>query len=179
MWSFDFIDILERLARTLQIIELIDVALWCHTCPATNVGPILRSFKHDLRLRTLVLDGLRAMNKNSSSDAGILLAKGRFWHGQQQIHGGLDIINRSDGYGWDNDGFNDWFERDIRSYEQEIQGMKYHDFGYHKDYTECIEYRAQQEEALEACKRRYEEYKVARAGVKEAMARVESGKYKA
>jgi hypothetical protein len=36
-----------------------------------------------------------------------------------------------------------------------------------------------QEEALETCKKLYEEYKIARAGVKEAMARVESGKYKA
>jgi hypothetical protein len=179
MWSFDFIDILERLARTLQIIELLDVAFWCHTCPAANVGPILHSFKHDLRLRTLVLDGLRAMNKNFSGDTGILLANGRFWNGQQQIHGGLEIISRSDGYGWDNDDFNDWFESDIRSYEQEIQGMKYPDFGYHKDYTEYIEYRARQEEALEACKRRYEGYKVERGGVKEVMARVESGDYKA
>jgi hypothetical protein len=179
MWSFDFIIILERLAGTLQIVELVDVAFWCHTCPVANVGPILHSFKHDLRLRILVLDGLRAMNKNFSDDTGILLARGRFWHGQQQIHGGIDIINRSDGYGWNNYGFNDWFESDIRSYEQEIQGMEYPNFGYHKGYTEYIEYRAQQEEALEACKRRYEEYKVARAGLNEAMARVESGESKA
>jgi hypothetical protein len=70
-----------------------------------------------------VLDGLRAMNKNFSGDTGILLAKGRFSHGQQQIHGGLAVINRSDGYGWDSDDFIDWFENDIRNYEQEIQGM--------------------------------------------------------
>jgi len=118
-------------------------------------------------------------DKNFSGDTGKLLAKGGVWHGQQQIHGGLDIIDRSDDYGWDTDDFNDWLESDIRSYEQEIQGMEYPDFGYHKDYTEYKEYTAQQEEALEACKRRYGEYKVARADVKEAMARVESGEYKA
>jgi hypothetical protein len=179
MWSFDFINILERLAGTLQIIELIDVTFWCHTCPATNVGPMLHSFKHDLRLTTLVLDGLRAMNKNFSGDTGIILAKGRCWHGQQQIHGGLDIINRSDSYSWDNVNLNDWFEGDIRSYEREIQGMEYSDSGYNKDYAEYLEYKAQQEEAMETCKRRYEEFKVSRAGVKEAMARVESGEYKA
>jgi hypothetical protein len=178
MRSFDFINILERLAGTLQTIELVDVAFWCDTCTVINMGPILHSFKHDLRLRTLVLDGLRAMHKNSSYDTGILLAKGRFWHGQQQIHGKLDIISRSDGYGWDTDDYTDWFESDIRSYEHEIQSMEYPDFGYHKDYTEYIEYRAQQEEALETCKRLYEEYKVARADVKEAMARVESGEHK-
>jgi hypothetical protein len=57
--------------------------------------------------------------------------------------------------------------------------MEYPDFGYDKDYTEYIEYRARQEEALETCKRLYEEYKVARADVIEAMARVESGEHKA
>jgi hypothetical protein len=123
MRSFDPINILERLAGTLQIIELVDVAFWCHTCPVANVGPILHSFRHDLSLRTSVLDGLSAMNKNFSGDTGILLAKGRSWHGQQQIHGGLDIINRSDGYGWDTDDDNDCFKSDIRSYEREIQGM--------------------------------------------------------
>ncbi|KAH0196600.1 hypothetical protein KCU99_g9269, partial [Aureobasidium melanogenum] len=107
------------------------------------MGPILHSFKHDLRLRTLVLDGLRAMHKKSSYDTGTLLAKGRFWHGQQQISGGLDIISRSDGYGWDTDDYNDCLESDIRSYEQKIQSMEYPDFGYHKDYTEYIEYRAE------------------------------------
>lgn len=143
MWSFDFIKILERLARTLQTIELVDVAFWCDTCTVANMGPILHSFKHDLRLRTLVLDGLRAMHKKSSYDTGTLLAKGRFWHGQQQISGGLDIISRSDGYGWDTDDYNDCLESDIRSYEQKIQSMEYPDFGYHKDYTEYIEYRAE------------------------------------
>jgi hypothetical protein len=63
LWSFDYIDILERLAGILQIIELGDVAYWCDTCPVANVGLILHGFKHDLRLRTLVLDGPRAMNK--------------------------------------------------------------------------------------------------------------------
>jgi hypothetical protein len=63
LWSFDYINILERLAGTLQMIELVDVAFWCHTCPVANVGLILHSFKHDLRLRTLVLDGLRAMDR--------------------------------------------------------------------------------------------------------------------
>lgn len=120
MRSFDFVNILERLAGTLQIVELVDVAFWCGTCTVINMCPILHSFKHDLRLRTLVLDGLRAMHKKFSDDTGILLAKGRFWHGQQQIHGGLDMISRSDGYGWDTDDYNDWFESDIRSYEQEI-----------------------------------------------------------
>jgi hypothetical protein len=57
------------------------------------------------------------MNKNFSADSRILLAKGRFWYGQQQIHGGLDIINRSEGYGWDFDDDDDWFESEIRSYE--------------------------------------------------------------
>jgi hypothetical protein len=65
------------------MIELVDVAFWCHTCPVANVGLILHSFKHDLRLRTLVLDGLRAINKNFGGDMGMLLAKGRFWHAQQ------------------------------------------------------------------------------------------------
>jgi hypothetical protein len=138
LWSFDYINILERLAGTLQIIELGDVAYWCDTCPVPNVGLILHSSKHDLRLRTLVLDGLRAINKNFGGEMGMLLAKGRFWHGQQQIHEGLDIIHRSDGCGWDIDDNNDWFEGGIRSHEQEIQGMEYHDFGYHKDYTEYI-----------------------------------------
>jgi hypothetical protein len=56
--------------------------------------------------------------------------------------------------------------------------MEYPDFEYHKDYTEYIEYRVQQEEALEACKRGYEEYKVTRVCIKEGMARVESGEHK-
>jgi hypothetical protein len=56
--------------------------------------------------------------------------------------------------------------------------MEYPDFRCHKDYTEYIEYRAQQEEVLETCKRLYEEYKVARLDVKEAMASVESGEHK-
>jgi len=56
--------------------------------------------------------------------------------------------------------------------------MEYPDFGYHNDYTEYVEYRAQQEQALETYKRLYEEYKVARADVKLAMARVESGEHK-
>jgi len=56
--------------------------------------------------------------------------------------------------------------------------MEHPDFGYHKDYMEYIEYRAEQEEAPETCKRLYEEYKVARADVREAMARVELGEHK-
>ena len=79
-----------------------------------NVGAMLLTFKH---VENLVLNGLRGMNKNFGGVTGILLAKRRIWHGQQQIHGGLGIINRSDNYGWDTEDYNHCFGSDIRSYK--------------------------------------------------------------
>jgi hypothetical protein len=83
VWFSDFMDTLEPLANTLRVVELVDVAFWGDVDPDTNVGPILHCLKNDCRLRTLVLDNFRAMNKNYSADTGILMAKGRVWHGKQ------------------------------------------------------------------------------------------------
>ncbi|KAI4749108.1 hypothetical protein E4T50_00663 [Aureobasidium sp. EXF-12298] len=177
MWFSDFMDILEPLANTLRVVELVDVAFWGDVEPDTNVGPILDCLRDQCRLRTLVLDNLRAMNKNYSGDTGILMAKGRFWHGKQQIHAGIDILTIYGGYGWDDEIVDDWGEDGIISTERELQGMTYSQYEQSMNYTEYLEYKAEQEETLEDRKLDIAKSKVARAEAKEAMARVEAREF--
>ncbi|KAI4728976.1 hypothetical protein E4T49_03241 [Aureobasidium sp. EXF-10728] len=173
MFSGEFVDVLESLAGTLQAVELIDVALWGDQSNIVNMDPILNCLRHDLRLHTLVLDDVRAMNKDYSGDTGITLTKGRSWHGSQQIHAGLDILAGYDGNAWDDD-LDDWFEDGIRDFENRIS-IEYHDQHYPAENGhEDLAYKAQEESNLEDYKREYEEYKVSRASAMEAMARVEA-----
>ncbi|KAI4721017.1 hypothetical protein E4T48_02644 [Aureobasidium sp. EXF-10727] len=174
MRSDNFVEVLESLAGTLQVLELIDVAFWGDQSNIVNMNPILHCLRHDLRLHTLVLDDVRAMNKDYGGDTGITLTKGRFWHGQQQIHAGLDVLAGYDGNAWDGD-FDDWFEDGIRDFENRIS-IEYHHQHYSPDdgYEDYLAYKAQEERNLEDYKQEYEEYKASRASAKEAMARVEA-----
>ncbi|CAD0109127.1 unnamed protein product [Aureobasidium uvarum] len=126
MWSGSFVGVLKSLAWALQVVELIDVAFWGDQCNISNLDPILQCFKNDLRLHTLILDNVRAMNKDYSDDTGILFAKGRYWHGPQQIHAGLDVLTGFDGNGWDGDDMDDWFEKGIRCIEERASSEYYY-----------------------------------------------------
>lgn len=176
MWSGDFVDVLESLAETLQEVELVDVAFWGDQCNVRNLEPVLQCLRHDLHLQTLVLDDVRAMNKDYSDYTGIRLAKGRFWHGHQQIHAGLDILIGFDGEGWDFD-LDDWFEDGIENIQQDLQDMDYSQYEGDMTYTEFLEHKASLEEDWEHHKEEYQHYKRVRAGIKEAMARVEAGEF--
>ncbi|KAH0148030.1 hypothetical protein KCU67_g11626, partial [Aureobasidium melanogenum] len=177
MWSGQFVALLKALDKTLKVVKLVDVALWGDQCNLRNMGPVLHCLRHELQLTTLVLDDVRAMNKDYSGDSGILLAKGRFWHGQEQICEGLDVLAGFDGYGWDDMDLNDYFERGIRYNESDLQSMDYSQYDDDMTYEEFLEYKAREEERIEDQRREYKEYKVTRARAEEAMARVEAREF--
>ncbi|CAD0089119.1 unnamed protein product [Aureobasidium vineae] len=168
MWSDDFADVLKSLAGTLQVIELIDVASWGDQDPAHNLEPILQCLR--LRLQTLVLDDVRVTNKDYDDPPGIL------WHGQQQIHAGLDVLAGFDDNGWDYDDLDDSYEDRIRAVEErtssEYYFQTYFPDGSHAGYSA---YKGEEERSLEGSEREYAEYKASRASAKEATARVEAG----
>ncbi|KAG9517479.1 hypothetical protein KCV07_g6192, partial [Aureobasidium melanogenum] len=176
MWSGQFVGLLKALDETLKVVKLVDVALWGDQCNLRNMEPVLHCLRHELQLTTLVLDDVRAMNKDYSGDSGILLAKGRFWHGQQQICEGLDVLAGFDGYGWDDMDLNDSFERGSDN-ESDLQSMNYSQYDDDMTYEEFLEYKAREEERIEDQRREYKEYKVTRARAEEAMARVEAREF--
>ncbi|KAG9564302.1 MFS general substrate transporter, partial [Aureobasidium melanogenum] len=179
MWNTDLADELRAMAGTLQVVELIDVAFWGNNSdPKTTVYPVLHCLRDDLRLRTLVLDDVRAMHKDYVEGPGLLVAKGRCWHGQQQIREGLNVLTSFDGHAWDDDDLYDHFEDGVHHKESRLQSIKYsHDDESGMTYEKFLEYKASEEQSLEDYKKEYAEYKVSRARAKEAMARVEGGEF--
>lgn len=178
MWSGQFVAVLKALDETLKVVKLVDVAFWGDQCNLRNMGPILHCLRDELQLTTLVLDDVRAMNKDYSGYTGILLAKGRFWHGQQQIREGLNVLTGFDGHAWDADDLDDVFEDGIQYNESYLQSMEYSpDDESGMSYEHFLECKASRAESLEESKRDYAEYKVSRARAKEAMARVEAEEF--
>jgi hypothetical protein len=177
MSSGYFVNVLESLTETLQVVELVDVAFWGDQCQIRNLEPVLHCLRHDVHLQTLVLDDVRAMNKDYGDYTGITLAKGRFWHGHQQINAGLDVLIGYDGQGWDEDELYDYHEETIRSHELSLQDMEFSKYEHLMDYTEFLADKANWEWNLEDRKREYNEYKQARDKAKEAMARVDAGDF--
>lgn len=173
MGSSAFVAVLRALAGTLQVVELVDVAYWGDQCNLRNMAPVLHCLRHELQLTTLILDDVRAMNKGYSGDSGVLLAKGRFWHGQQQICGGLDVLAGFDGNAWDDD-LDDWFQNSIKSHEAEVRNLVDESAIDHVGYMALI---AREAAGLKAHKVQYTEYKVSRARAAHAMARVEAGQF--
>jgi hypothetical protein len=182
MWSSDFIDAFEASAGTLRVVELIDVAIWGDQDFPRTLFPVLHCLRDDLRLERLVMDDVRAMNKDYGGDydgkgPGILVVTGRFWDGQQRIREGINILTGFDDHGLDSSDLDDWFERGIRSYERQLQDMNFSETEHLVDDTDYPGGRTQLEQCLEEKKKEYAEYKVTRARVKEAMARVEAGEF--
>ncbi|KEQ62709.1 uncharacterized protein M437DRAFT_48288 [Aureobasidium melanogenum CBS 110374] len=174
--SGQFAALLKALGKTLKVVKLTDVAFWGDQCNLRNMESILHCLRYELQLTTLVLDDVRAMNKDYSGDSGILLAKGRFWHGQKQICEGLDVLAGFGGEGWDFD-YEDSFEDRVKDREIEVGIMDYSQYESHMSHEEYLAYKAQEEERLEDHKKEYAEHKVNRARAKEAMARVEAGEF--
>jgi hypothetical protein len=179
MYSNDFIDLFHDLAETLQVVELIDVAIWGEQNYISSLFPVLHCLRDDLQLQRLVMDNLRATNKDYGGEpSGITVVVGRYWNGQRQIREGLNVLTGFDEYGLDNCKLDDWFERGIRSYERSLQRMNASEDEQPMDHTERrMDERVQLEEDLEHEKKEYAEYKATRAKVKEAMARVEAGDF--
>jgi hypothetical protein len=182
MWSSDFTEAFQALADTLRVVELVNVAIWGDQNFPRTLFPVLHCLRDDLRLERLVMDDLRAMNKDYEGDddgkgPGILVVTGRYWDGQQRIREGINILTGFDDHGLDGSNLDDWFERGIRSYERQLQDMSRSATEHLVDDTDYPGDRAQLEQCLEEGKRRYAEYKVTRARVKEAMARVEAGDF--
>ncbi|KAH0151184.1 hypothetical protein KCU67_g10359, partial [Aureobasidium melanogenum] len=169
-------EVLEALAGTLQVVEMINVVVG--DGDAEYATPLLHCIRDDLRLHTLVLDDVRITSRTPSDGSGQCLAKGRFWHGQQQIRAGIDVLTGFDDCGWDNNVYDGWFKDGIHRDESNLQSMKYsHDVESGKKYEKFLEYKAKKEERLEGLRKDYAEYKVNRARAKEAMARVEAGDF--
>jgi hypothetical protein len=175
MWASDFIDLFQYLAETLQVIELVDVAIWGDERYARTTFLVLHCIRDDLNLQRLVMNEVRATNKNFG--AGILVVTRRCCNGQQQIHTGIDALTSFKEAGLDGDELFTYYEEDIRDYTLHLQSMNYSDYEHRMDYAEFLKLKENTECNLEMRQREYDEYRVPRIKAKEAMARVESGEY--
>jgi hypothetical protein len=171
------IKVLKAFAGTLQVVEMVDVAISGHTDFDPTMDSILYCLRDDLHLQKLVLDDLRQWDQRYHDLLGETMAKGRFWSGQQQILKGLDVFLGFDGYGLDLEDLDDEREEEIRRAELRVQSMNYSEVEHMVDYAVYLENKAGQERYLEEQRKDYAEYKVIRAMAKEAMARVESGEF--
>jgi hypothetical protein len=177
MYSGDFIAIFRELAQTLQVVELVDVAIWGDQNFPFTLFPVLRCLRDELHLQRLVLNHVRTADKDYDGSPDVTVAMKRYWNGQQQIREGLNVLTGFDGHGLDHKELYDYYEESIRSHELRVQGLNYSEYEDRMTYTEFLEYKANEEGHLDDHKREYEKYKTARAGAKEAMARVESGEF--
>jgi hypothetical protein len=178
MWFNDLIRVLKGLAETLQVVELIDVAIWGEQNFHVTIFPVLHCIRDDLQLERLVLDDVSAANKDYGGEPpGITVVTGRCWNGQQQIREGLNVLTGFDTHGLDGDELDDWFEDGIRYNELNLQGMNVPEDEHSTDHTKYLRERAELEKRLAKQKKKYTEYKATRAKAKEAMARVEAGEF--
>ena len=97
----ELIHILRVYAGTLRVVELIGVYLWVvdKYDAGRCISRVLQCLKDDVQLERLVLDNVRAMHIDYND--GILVAKGRSWHGQQRIQRTLAVLIGYDMGGWD------------------------------------------------------------------------------
>lgn len=175
MHRSQIVRILEAFAGTLQVVEMVDVAISGLTDFDPTPNMVLRCLRDDLHLQKLVLDDLRSWDIEYSVPPGDTIAKGRFWTGQQQIHAGLCVLLRFEGYGWDCDYEEDPpDEKKISREELRVQGITYAEHAQTMDYASYLEYKSQHEEFLENQKREYVQEKSIIAEAREAMARVEA-----
>jgi len=178
MHRSQIVRILQAFAETLQVVEMVDVAISGLTDFDPTPNMVLRCLRDDLHLQKLVLDDLRSWHIEYGDPPGYTIAKGRFWNGQQQVHAGLCVLLRFDGYGWDCDYEEDPpNEQDIRREELRVQGITYSEHAQTMDYASYLEYKSQHEEFLEDQKREYVQKKKIIAEAREAMARVEAGEF--
>ncbi|KAI4749872.1 hypothetical protein E4T51_16720 [Aureobasidium sp. EXF-12344] len=154
------VKVLKAFAETLQVVEMIDVAIFGLTGFEPTIDLVLRCLKDDLHIRTLVLDGIRLWEDDHTERPGMTVAKGRFWNGQQQIDAGLDVLLYFDGFGWDGDYEGGWRREAMRS-------------------DEYLQYKALQDRYLENWESDFAERKATRKRAKEAMVRVEAGEFSA
>jgi hypothetical protein len=195
-WLFRYLE------RTLQVVELVDVAIVgefnLHFC----IVDILDHLKMYPDLQRLVLDDVRSIAEDSDvgfddygpdHDAdydgkgpGKTVITGRYWNGRQQIREGLDILTGFDKYGLVDAEPDDWDEIRIREIEKELQDLYYTECEHLFDRTEYLGRRVEPEYSgrrleLEQCLKRFktshEEAMAARARAKEAMARFEAKEF--
>lgn len=172
-----FIEMLRAFSGTLQVVELVDAAVWVWHDSVTEMFPVLGCLRDDLHLHKLVLDGEGVGWKHYDGPPGTTVTTGRVWTGQQQIQAGLDILLGFEGYGWDDDYDDVSREEQIRREELEVQGITYSQHEDHMDYTEYLEFKTEQERHLERDKRYHAKVKALKVRAKEAMARVETGEF--
>lgn len=177
MHRAQIVRMLRAFARTLQVVEMVDVAISGLTDFDPTPLEVLRCLREDLHLQKLVLDDLRFWDIEYNDPPGDTVAKGRYWNGQQQIHAGLGVLLGFEGFSWDCD-HEEVFrevEEDIGRQELLLRGMTYSEHAHSMDVASYLEYKSQQEEYLEDRKRSYAERKAIVAEAREAMARVEAG----
>ncbi|THY24932.1 hypothetical protein D6D01_05261 [Aureobasidium pullulans] len=97
----ELIHILRAYAGTLRVVELIGVYLWVvdKYDAGRCINRVLQCLKDDVQLERLVLDNVRAMHIDYYD--GVLVAKGRSWHGQQRIQRTLAVLIGYGMDGWD------------------------------------------------------------------------------
>ncbi|KAG9701277.1 hypothetical protein KCV03_g8464, partial [Aureobasidium melanogenum] len=173
------VKVLKAFAETLQVVEIIDVAIFGLTGFEPTIDLVLRCLKDDLHIRTLVLDGIRLWEDDHTERPGMTVAKGRFWNGQQQIGAGLDVLLGFDGFGWDGDYEGGWRKEAMRNEELRIQSITYSQHEHSMDYTRYLQYKVLQDRYLENWERDFAERKATRERAKEAMVRVEAREFSA
>lgn len=176
----ELIAVLQALSNTLQVVEMIDVAIWPDSEDDPNLFPLLRFLRDNLRLQKLVLDDLRAWQTDSEYKNHwpvYTVAKGRFWNGRQQVREGLNVLVGFNGWGLDDTRIGDQIQSDIRYYELELQKLDNYNEEHPMESTKYFEDKARLEKALKGQKEYYKVYEVKKAKVKEAMDRVEAGEF--
>lgn len=66
---------LRAFAKTLQVVEMVDVAIFGLTGFEPTIDLVLRCLKDDLHIRTLVLDGIRVWEDDHTERPGMTVAK--------------------------------------------------------------------------------------------------------
>ncbi|THW11194.1 hypothetical protein D6D24_07372 [Aureobasidium pullulans] len=171
--------VLRRFRRTLQVVELINIAIWVgdkYDAPRC-VLPVLCTLRDDLQLQELVMDNVRAYHEDYYN-GGILVANGRSWYGQQQIHQGLSVFIDFGADSWDGGDSDEHFKKNLSYIEADCQ-LQYADYvDMHKpedtDYIDFLQWKGGREAILEEYKLEYEEEKLKRGRIREVMAAVEA-----
>ncbi|KAI5244236.1 hypothetical protein E4T42_07156 [Aureobasidium subglaciale] len=172
----ELVGMLRALSETLQVVEMVDAAIWGDQDPHRNMWPVICSLRDDLKLQTLVLDDVRAMNKGYEDPPGVLVVRRRFWHGPQKIRSRLDVLADFECDGWDCENLHDWYEETIAHLELEVRqlDLDYSAYALNMSYEEYQDHKASEDIDLQGLESKYSEYKARRAQAKEAMTRVEA-----
>jgi hypothetical protein len=187
--TFSFL--FRELMNTLQVVEVVDVAIVGDYQLHFQIIGALCCLKDCPNLQRLVLDDVRSIREDSDADSdadydldydagydgkgpGKTVITGRYWNEQQQVREGLNVLTGFGEYGLVDAEHDDWMEIRIRDIEKELQDMDHELLADQPEYPRII---VELEECLQRFKDSHEEYIVTRARAKEAMARFKAEEF--